>query len=116
LEAEELHANEEMKMAKKVMNNPFPPEYFCPMCPDHYDEVMVYSDVLDTFVCSDCYDIIGEVLMIQEEDVDCDFQYRKNELEHISGKSYLELRRIFLMQRYLEEEQIIERFSGCENG
>ena len=99
-------------MSKKIINNPFPPEYFCPMCPDHYDEVMVYSDILDTFVCADCYSIIGEVLTIQEEDVDCAFEYRKNELEHISGKDYPELRRIFNMQRCIEDDMMARSVMG----
>jgi hypothetical protein len=97
---------------KRIYRNAFPPDYYCPLCPDHYDDEFEYNDILDAFICTGCAFDIAWLLQDEDEGKDCNLEYRKEELERMTGKTFAQLREIASMQQSILDDMIILRING----
>jgi hypothetical protein len=110
-----------LKDRKKVYKNELPAGYSCPLCPEHEDDEFYRNHVLDMYVCEGCEWEISYVLSQEEgeegflrNDRDLTFDWMREQLQHLAGKKFSELRKIFQQQESILDEAIFIHVNGGE--
>ena len=79
-----------------------PPDYICPLCPDHKDDEFVWSDLLKAPICRGCsHDIWALIAWTDERDQDIIL----DRIEQITGLS-------FRQYQLIEFESVFRKFQN----